>query len=132
MQKTLEAIPGVNFGFSQPIQLRTNELISGVRQDVGIKIFGEDLEELADLAKKIGALIPSVQGAEDLYIEQVSGLPQISIKLNRDKISQYGLNVEDINNAVNTAFAGGVAGTVFEGEKRFDLVVRLENLIAKT
>jgi len=126
MQKTLEAIPGVNFGFSQPIQLRTNELISGVRQDVGIKIFGEDLEELADLAKKIGALIPSVQGAEDLYIEQVSGLPQISIKLNRDKISQYGLNVEDINNAVNTAFAGGVAGTVFEGEKRFDLVVRLE------
>lgn len=126
MQRALEAIPGVNFGFSQPIQLRTNELISGVRQDVGIKIFGEDLEELADLAKKIGSLIPLVQGAEDLYIEQVSGLPQISIKLNRDKISQYGLNVDDINNAVNTAFAGGIAGTVFEGEKRFDLVVRLE------
>jgi cobalt-zinc-cadmium resistance protein CzcA len=127
MQKALEAIPGVNFGFSQPIQLRTNELISGVRQDVGIKIFGEDLEVLADMAKKIGALIPSVQGAEDLYIEQVSGLPQISIKLNRDKISQFGLNVEDINNAINTAFAGGIAGTVFEGEKRFDLVVRLEH-----
>jgi len=127
MQKTLEAIPGVTFGFSQPIQLRTNELISGVRQDVGIKIFGDDLQVLADIAKKIGALIPSVKGAEDLYIEQVSGLPQISIKLNRDKISQYGLNVSDINNAINTAFAGGTAGTVFEGEKRFDLVVRLEH-----
>lgn len=126
MQKTLEAIPGVSFGFSQPIQLRTNELISGVRQDVGIKIFGEDLQVLADMAKKIGTLIPSVEGAEDLYIEQVSGLPQISIKLNRDKISQYGLNVGDINNAINTAFAGGTAGTVFEGERRFDLVVRLE------
>lgn len=126
MQKTLEAIPGVTFGFSQPIQLRTNELISGVRQDVGIKIFGDDLEELADLAKKIGTLIPSVPGAEDLYIEQVSGLPQISIKLNRSKIAQYGLNVEDINSAINSAFAGGIAGTVFEGQKRFDLVVRLE------
>lgn len=126
MQKTLEAIPGVTFGFSQPIQLRTNELISGVRQDVGIKIFGDDLEVLADLAKKIGAIIPTVPGAEDLYIEQVSGLPQISIKLNRGKIAQYGLSVEDINNAINTAFAGGIAGTVFEGQKRFDLVVRLE------
>lgn len=126
MQKTLEAIPGVTFGFSQPIQLRTNELISGVRQDVGIKIFGEDLQVLADMAKKIGSLVPSVQGAEDLYIEQVSGLPQIAIKLNRDKLSQYGLNVVDVNNAINTAFAGGTAGIVFEGEKRFDLVVRLE------
>jgi cobalt-zinc-cadmium resistance protein CzcA len=126
MQKTLEAIPGVTFSFSQPIQLRTNELISGVRQDVGIKIFGDDLETLGDLAKKIGALIPSIPGAEDLYIEQVSGLPQISIKLNRDNIARYGLNIEDINNAINSAFAGGIAGTVFEGEKRFDLVVRLE------
>lgn len=127
MQQALEVIPGVTFGFSQPIQLRTNELISGVRQDVGIKIFGDDLEVLADLAKRIGALVPTVEGAEDLYIEQVSGLPQISIKLNRDRIAQYGLNIEDINNAISTAFAGGVAGTVFEGEKRFDLVVRLEH-----
>lgn len=126
MQKTLEQVPGVTFGFSQPIQLRTNELISGVRQDVGIKIFGDDLETLSDLAKKIGALIPSIDGAEDLYVEQVSGLPQISIKLNRDNIARNGLNVEEINNAINTAFAGGVAGTVFEGERRFDLVVRLE------
>jgi heavy metal efflux system protein len=126
MQHELEAIPGVNFGFSQPIQLRFNELISGVRQDVGIKIFGEDMEVLSDLSRKIGAIVPTVQGAEDLYLEQVSGLQQISIKLNRERIAQYGLNVSDINNAINTAFAGGEAGTVFEGEKRFDLVVRLE------
>lgn len=125
MQKTLEGIPGVTFGFSQPIQLRFNELISGVRQDVGIKIFGEDMQVLADLAKKIGAIVPTVQGAEDLYVEQVSGLPQIYIKLNRDQIARYGLNVTDINNAINSAFAGGTAGTVFEGQRRFDLVVRL-------
>ena len=128
MQKKLEDIPGVSFGFSQPIQLRTNELISGVRQDVGIKVFGEDLDVLSDLAKKIGAFIPSISGAEDLYIEQVAGLPQISIKLNRERISQYGMNIQDINNTINTAFAGGIAGTVFEGERRFDLVVRLENM----
>lgn len=126
MKKALEKIPGVSFGFSQPIQLRFNELISGVRQDVGIKIFGEDMQVLAELAKKIGAIVPSVKGAEDLYVEQVGGLPQISIKLNRDKIAQFGLNVSDINQAVNTAFAGGKAGTVFEGEKRFDLVIRLQ------
>ncbi|GAA4341030.1 CusA/CzcA family heavy metal efflux RND transporter [Flaviaesturariibacter amylovorans] len=126
MQEALEAIPGVNFGFSQPIQLRFNELISGVRQDVGIKIFGEDLQVLTELSRKIGALVPGVAGAEDLYVEQAGGLPQISIKLNRDRIAQYGLNVADINQAINSAFAGGVAGTVFEGERRFDLVVRLE------
>lgn len=127
MKAALEkAVPGVSFGFSQPIQLRFNELISGVRQDVGIKIFGEDMQVLSELAKKISNIVPTVQGAEDLYLEQVGGLPQISIKLNREKIAQYGLNVADINNAINTAFAGGVAGTVFEGEKRFDLVIRLQ------
>lgn len=126
MQKSLEAIPGVTFGFSQPIQLRSNELLSGVKQDVGIKIFGEDLQVLTELSKKIGAIVPTVEGAEDLYLEQLTGLPQISIKLNRDKIAQYGLNVSDINQAINTAFAGGVAGTVFEGARRFDLVVRLQ------
>lgn len=126
MQKALEIMPGVSFGFSQPIQLRTNELISGVRQDVGIKIFGDDLEQLSELAKKISALVPSVKGAEDLYVEQVGGLPQISIKLNRERIAQYGLNISDINQAINTAFAGGVAGTVYEGARRFELTVRLE------
>lgn len=126
MKKALEKIPGVSFGFSQPIQLRFNELISGVRQDVGIKIFGEDMQVLAELAKKIGNIVPSVKGAEDLYVEQVGGLPQISVKLDRDKIAQFGLNVSDINQVINTAFAGGKAGTIFEGEKRFDLVIRLQ------
>lgn len=126
MQKELEKIPGISYGLSQPIQLRFNELISGVRQDVGIKIFGEDLDVLADLAKKIGAIVPTVKGAEDLYVEQVTGLPQIVIKLNRDKIAQFGLNVEDVNRTISAAFAGEAAGIVYEGEKRFDMVVRLE------
>lgn len=126
MQKELEKIPGVSYGLSQPIQLRFNELISGVRQDVGIKIFGEDLDVLADLAKKIGMIVPTVKGAEDLYVEQVTGLPQIVVKLNRDKIAQFGLNVEDINRTISAAFAGEAAGIVYEGEKRFDMVVRLE------
>ena len=126
MQKELEKIPGVSYGLSQPIQLRFNELISGVRQDVGIKIFGEDLDILADLAKKIGVIVPTVKGAEDLYVEQVTGLPQIVVKLNRDKIAQFGLNVEDVNRTISTAFAGEAAGIVYEGEKRFDMVVRLE------
>ena len=126
MQKELEKIPGISYGLSQPIQLRFNELISGVRQDVGIKIFGEDLDVLADLAKRIGAIVPTVKGAEDLYVEQVTGLPQIVIKLNRDKIAQFGLNVEDVNRTISAAFAGEAAGIVYEGEKRFDMVVRLE------
>jgi len=126
MQKELEKIPGVSYGLSQPIQLRFNELISGVRQDVGIKIFGEDLDVLADLAKKIGLIVPTVKGAEDLYVEQVTGLPQIVIKLNRDKIAQFGLNVEDVNRTISAAFAGESTGIVYEGEKRFDMVVRLE------
>jgi len=126
MQKELEKLPGLSYGLSQPIQLRFNELISGVRQDVGIKIFGEDLDVLADLAKKIGVIVPTVKGAEDLYVEQVTGLPQIVIKLNRDKIAQFGLNVEDVNRTISAAFAGEAAGIVYEGEKRFDMVVRLE------
>lgn len=125
MQQALEAIPGVNFGFSQPIQLRFNELISGVRQDVGIKIFGEDLQILASLAQKAGKIVSTIDGAKDLYIEQVGGLPQIVITIDRSAVAQYGLNVETINQTINTAFAGRSAGLVYEGEKRFDLVVRL-------
>ncbi len=126
MAKKLESIPGVSFGFQQPIQMRFNELIAGVRQDIGIKIFGEDLDVLSDLAKKVAAIVPTVKGAEDLYVEQVTGLPQIVIKLNRDKIAQFGLNVEDVNRTVSAAFAGEAAGIVYEGERRFDMVVRLE------
>lgn len=126
MQKALEAIPGVSFGFSQPIQLRFNELISGVRQDIGIKIFGEDLTILAGLAEKIGRIVNRTPGAKDLYIEQTGGLPQIVVTINRDRIARYGLDIATINQTINTAFAGQRAGLVYEGEKRFDLVVRLD------
>ncbi|PSL43365.1 cobalt-zinc-cadmium resistance protein CzcA [Chitinophaga niastensis] len=126
MQEALEAIPGVSFGFSQPIQLRFNELISGVRQDVGIKIFGEDLSTLASLAQKIGGIVNRTPGARDLYVEQTGGLPQIVVSADRDKIARYGLDIATINQTLNTAFAGQSAGLVYEGEKRFELVVRLD------
>lgn len=126
MGKALAVLPGVTFGFQQPIQMRFNELMTGARQDVVIKIYGEDLDVLTDYAAKIGKLIRPVEGAEDLYIEEVTGLPQIVVKLDRDKIAQFGLSVEDINRTINTGFAGESAGLIFEGEKRFDLVVRLD------
>ncbi|WP_214225763.1 CusA/CzcA family heavy metal efflux RND transporter [Pedobacter sp. B4-66] len=125
MGKALEDVPGVSFGFSQPIQLRSNELISGVRQDIGIKIFGDDLTELTDISQKIGKIVSTVEGAKDLYLEQATGLPQIVVKINRDRIAQYGLTVETVNQALNTAFAGQSAGVVYEGEQRYDMVVRL-------
>lgn len=127
MQKSLSVIPNATFSFQQPIQMRFNELLTGAKQDVVIKIYGEDLNILSDLASDVGQKIKSVEGVEDLYVEEVTGLPQIQIQLNRDKIAQYGMNVEDINTAVKTAFAGESAGLIYEGERRFDLVVRLDN-----
>lgn len=126
MQEKLSVIPGVSFGFQQPIQMRFNELITGARQDVVIKIYGEDLDVLAENAGKLGKLIKHVDGVEDLYIEQVTGLPQIQIKFDRDKIAQYGMDISSINRVIRTAFAGETAGLVYEGEKRFDMVVRLD------
>jgi cobalt-zinc-cadmium resistance protein CzcA len=127
MQKKLEQhIPGVSFGFQQPIQMRFNELMTGARQDVVIKIYGENLDKLSKYAKQIGQISKTIEGAQDVYVEQVSGLPQIVINFKRDKIAQFGMNVEDINTAIRTGFAGEIAGLVFEGEKRFDMVVRLE------
>lgn len=125
MSDALKAIPGVNFGFSQPIQLRFNELISGVRQDVGIKIFGEDLEQLTQLSQKIGGIVGTVDGATDLYLEKITGLPQIVVGIDRERLARFGLDVETVNQTISTAFAGQAAGLVYEGEKRFDLVVRL-------
>ncbi|MBU2045420.1 MAG: CusA/CzcA family heavy metal efflux RND transporter, partial [Bacteroidetes bacterium] len=127
MQKSLSVIPNATFSFQQPIQMRFNELLTGAKQDVVIKIYGEDLNTLSDLANGVGKNIRSVDGVEDLYIEEVTGLPQIRIQLNRDKLAQYVMNVEDINNAIETAFAGKSAGLVYEGERRFDLVVRLDS-----
>ena len=124
MQEKLLVIPGVTFGFQQPIQMRFNELITGAKQDVVIKLYGEDLDVLTVEADKIGKLIKHIEGVKDLYVEEVTGLPQIQIKFNRDKIAQYGLNITDINKVIKTAFAGETAGLVYEGEKRFDLVIR--------
>ncbi len=125
MGEAISVLPGVEFGFQQPIQMRFNELMTGVRQDVAVKIFGEDLDILAENADKISKLISNIQGVEDIYVEKVTGLPQIQVIYNRDKMAQYGLTVSDVNNLLATAFAGKTAGVVFEGEKRFDLVVRL-------
>lgn len=125
MSAALEDIPGVTFGFQQPIQMRFNELMTGVRQDVAIKIFGEDLNVLTELSQHIGKLVGSVEGSRDLYLEEVTGLPQIVVNINRDEVAKYGLDIQTINQAINTAFAGQSAGLVFEGERRFDLTVRL-------
>lgn len=127
MQAKLEQyIPGVTFGFQQPIQMRFNELMTGARQDVVIKVYGEDFSKLSAYAVKIGAIARKIEGAQDVYVEQASGLPQVIIKFHREKIAQFGLNIEDVNTAIRSGFAGEAAGLVFEGEKRFDMVVRLE------
>jgi heavy metal efflux system protein len=126
MAEALEAIPGVSFGFQQPIQMRFNELMTGVRQDVAIKIYGEDLDMLSNYAAEIGGLVNNVDGATDLYIEEVTGVPQIVINYKRDQLAKYGLNVRQVNQSIQTAFAGTSAGVVYEGEKKFDLVVRLD------
>jgi cobalt-zinc-cadmium resistance protein CzcA len=127
MSKALEDVPGITAGFQYPVQMRFNELMTGARQDVVCKIFGENLDTLAVYANKLGKIINTVEGAQNLFIEPVTGMPQVVIEYNRSIIAQYHLNIDDINRVINTAFAGQSAGLVFEGEKRFDLVVRLNN-----
>lgn len=125
MTEALSVVPGLSVGFQFPVQMRFNELMTGARQDVVCKIFGEDLDSLAFYANKLGEVIHTVKGAVNIYIESVTGMPQIVINYNRDAMARYGLNVSDINRVVNAAFAGQRAGVVYEGEKRFDMVVRL-------
>ncbi|WP_439132113.1 CusA/CzcA family heavy metal efflux RND transporter [Polaribacter sp.] len=125
-KEALSIIPGMEVEFTQPIEMRFNELITGVRADVAIKIFGEDLSILAHKADEIKELIKNVAGASDIIIEKVEGLPQMSVTYNRSKIARYGLNISDINQLISIGFAGGTVGNVFEGEKRFDLVIRLD------
>lgn len=127
MKEKLAVIPGASFDFTQPIKLRFNELMTGAKTDIAIKIFGEDLDELADLGNKAAGIIAGIDGAGDVKVEQTEGLPQAIIKYDRDKIARYGLNIEELNQIVNAAYAGGIAGVVFEGEKKFDLVVRLND-----
>ncbi|MBQ8102607.1 MAG: CusA/CzcA family heavy metal efflux RND transporter [Afipia sp.] len=124
-----EEIAGSSYEISQPIQLRFNELISGVRSDVGVKIFGDDLEVLAQVAGQVQSVLQTVQGAADVKTEQVSGLPVLTVKLDRQALARYGISVADVQNLVEIAVGGKTAGLVFEGDRRFDLVVRLpENL----
>lgn len=127
MIEKLEVIPGVFFEASQPIQMRFNELMTGVRQDVAIKIFGENIDTLAVLAPQVAKIVQSVNGATEPQVERTTGLPQITIQYDRAKIAGYGLNIEDINHTISTAFAGEAAGVVFENERKFDLVVRLDS-----
>lgn len=125
MSEALQDVPGITAGFQYPVQMRFNELMTGARQDVVCKIFGENLDTLAAYAEKLGILVNHVEGTKDLYVESVTGLPQIIIHYNRAMIAQYHLSVEDINRVVNTALAGQSAGLLFEGEKRFNVVVKL-------
>jgi heavy metal efflux system protein len=127
IQDKLKAIVGVNFLFTQPVELRFNELLTGVREDVAIKIYGENLDILALKADEMAKIIKTVKGAAGVRIEATEGLPQLTIKYQSNKIAKYGLNIKKLNRYVNIAFAGADAGVVFEGEKRFDLVVRLSH-----
>lgn len=128
IEEKLSVIPGVTVEKSQPIQMRFNELMTGIKQDVAVKIFGENLDTLALNAEKVSKIIQSVKGATTPQVERVSGLPQINVEYDRTRIANYGLNVEDVNNVVSTAFAGKSAGVVYENERRFDLVVRLDSV----
>lgn len=125
MKAKLNNIPGVNYEFTQPIEMRFNELLTGVREDVAIKLYGEDLDILATKAEEIGRLIAPIQGVGDMKVEATSGLPQMTVRYNRGKLAQYGVNVNEVNAVIETAFGGGTAGVIFEGERRYDLVVRL-------
>ncbi|POY36423.1 CusA/CzcA family heavy metal efflux RND transporter [Solitalea longa] len=127
MEEKLEAIPGVFFEANQPIQMRFNELMTGIRQDVAIKIFGGNIDDLAKLAPEIAKVIQSVSGTTSPQIERTTGLPQITIQYDRSRMANYGLNIEDVNSVVSAGFAGEAAGVVFENERKFDLVVRLDS-----
>ncbi len=125
VQATVNKLPGNNYEFSQPIQLRFNELISGVRSDVAVKLFGDDMNVLNDTAAKIAAVLEKVPGAAEVKVEQTTGLPMLTINIDRERTARYGINVADVQDAVATATGGQEAGTLFEGDRRFDIIVRL-------
>ncbi|WP_437812518.1 efflux RND transporter permease subunit [Sorangium sp. So ce1078] len=131
IEEVIRELPGQNYEFSQPIELRFNELISGVRSDVAIKVFGDDLEVMLAEASKIGALLRATPGAADVKVEQVTGLPVLTIDVDRRMVARYGLNVADVQAVVEAAIGGVSAGEVFEGDKRFDLVLRLPDVIRR-
>ena len=128
MEEALKTISGLEAEISQPIQMRNNELLTGIKQDVAIKIFGDDLDVLTEQAEKIEKLIKNVNGVSGIFVEQVSGLPQIQVKYNHERMAEYGVSVDDVNQILETTFAGAVAGLVYEGEKKFDLVIRMDGI----
>ena len=125
IQEVVGKVPGNNYEFSQPIQLRFNELISGVRSDVAVKIFGDDMDVLNKTGEEISSMLQKIPGASEVKVEQTTGLPMLTVNIDRQKASRYGLNVADIQDAVATAIGGREAGTLFEGDRRFDILVRL-------
>ncbi len=127
MKKALEPLTGAEFNFSQPIQLRFNELMTGAKADIAIKLYGEDMAELYAKAKEAARFVEEVPGAADVIVEQAMGLPQLVVKYDRARIARYGMNIEELNTIIRTAYAGEAAGVVFENERRFDLVVRLDS-----
>lgn len=126
MEETLSAIPGLEAEISQPIQMRNNELLTGIKQDVAIKIFGDDLDVLTQQAGKVKKMIEDVPGVSGIFVEEVAGLPQIQVKYNHEKMAAYGVSVDDISEILETTFAGAVAGSLYEGDKKFDIVLRME------
>ena len=124
-KEALSILPGIEIEFTQPIEMRFNELITGVKADIAIKIFGEDLEVLSKIGNQIKTLIANVNGAADITVEKIVGLPQMNVRYKREKIARYGLNIKELNDMIAMGFAGKKVGSVYEGEKRFDLVVRL-------
>ncbi|WP_439515955.1 CusA/CzcA family heavy metal efflux RND transporter [Sediminibacterium sp.] len=125
MGERVASVPGVTTGFQYPVQMRFNELMTGARQDVVCKIFGDDLDSLARYAAAVGDVIGTVEGAKDLFVETVTGIPQLVISYNREAIARYGATITDVNRSVQAAYAGSVAGQIFENDRRFDLVIRL-------
>ena len=126
MSAALEEVPGLTVGFQFPVQMRFNELMTGAKQDVVCKIYGANMDSLAKMALQLGAIASKVEGAKDIYVEQVGGQPQVVVKYNRSKMALHGIRTETLNQALETAFAGATAGQIYEDEKRFDLVVRLD------
>ncbi|MEC5144757.1 CusA/CzcA family heavy metal efflux RND transporter [Chitinophaga sp. 212800010-3] len=127
MSSALEEIPGIATGFQFPVQMRFNELMTGARQDVVCKIFGDDLDTLSHFADKLGKVIQTINGATDLYTETVTGIPQLVVTYNREAIAKFGASVNDINNTLQSAYAGATAGLIFEGDRRYDLVIRMND-----
>ena len=129
MQEAVEQVPGTKYEFLQPIQMRFNELIAGVRSDVAVKIFGDDLDELLTSGKEIGKILETIPGAQDVSVEQITGLPLLNINMKHDALSRYGLTVSEVQDVIEIAIGGKQAGQIFEGDRRFPLILRLpENL----